>query len=135
MIQYALRKIKKIRGIFILIMILMLCSIIGCHTSDHSLSEYIEIPLDMKTLQTLQAAVDEGHQPGKMDPEQVCHEFLEQSLQINSLQTLELQKSETSMQVYKASFENQPDLEIYLVQPVYQGVGGIWAVSKYRYLD
>ncbi len=114
----------------------MICSLVGCNsTSSEPSLRYTEIPMDMDKLDVLQAQVDQGHQPGNLDPEQVSREFINQSLQIDTVINLELQQSKKNIRIYKASNDEQPEIEIYLVQPVRQGSGGIWAVKKYRRID
>jgi len=131
-----IRKRKKNNFLWLLLISVMICSLVGCNsTSSEPSLRYTEIPMDMDKLDVLQAQVDQGHQPGNLDPEQVSREFINQSLQIDTDINLELQQSEKNIRIYKASINEQPEIEIYLVQPVRQGSGGIWKVKKYRRID
>jgi len=90
----------------------------GAHDSG-----WVEVPIKMEELKTLQVQVDEGHRPGFFNPRQVTYEFcgfLESRLKIpgNSVKEMkEVSVGKSGVQLL-VTLEDGKKLEFVLVQPV-----------------
>lgn len=121
---------------FVLAVLVGLC---GCPQQQEPGSQgagWIEVPIDTGKAKILQEEVDNGHQPGLLDPRQVTYEFLEQELGIPGSQVQKMREVEETPEgkVLQVIFSDGKAIELVVVQPVRKERTGIWQVEKYRFL-
>lgn len=88
----------------------------------------IELATSTMTFYELQESVDNGHQPGRLNPEEVALDFATKTLGFKGKVVLldEAEKEYAKIEFIK---ENGKSIHIGLYQPVKKGKGGIWAVE------
>jgi hypothetical protein len=97
-----------------------------------SSSGWTYVNLDNAQLQEIQKTVDEGHQPGYLDRENVAYEFISQhNFQVISGAKVEC-KDKDDDAICSVKLDNGKTLEMWLTQPVKKGKAGIWVVKAYR---
>lgn len=88
----------------------------------------------MSQFQKLQSAVDAGHQPGMMQPEEAAMEFASGTLKITNLNKM-YDKIDKAVEGDRATVtfrkDGKPVLKMELIQPVKKGTGGIWVVTSW----
>lgn len=91
-----------------------------------------EVELDMEALQQLQAAVDQGHQPWRLDPLQVAWDEGEQLGFDPAQDVFDLLSSPNPApsQAEVLVLHGEHFYVIHLVQPVRAGPDGIWAIVR-----
>lgn len=103
-------------------------------------SGWTEVAIDSGKAKLLQEEVDNGHQPGLLDPHQVIYEFLEGQLKISGSEVQEIKEIDEKEnespegKVFQVTLHDGKALQLSLVQPVRKGPTGIWQVEKYRFL-
>ena len=95
---------------------------------------WTSVNYDINKVQQLQKDVDNGHQPGLMDPEQVSWDFAHSDLKVEKIMKSELkaEKNGTKTVIITTGVERM--LEVQLVQLAEKGIHGIWTVIRYRYI-
>ncbi|HEX3017079.1 MAG TPA: hypothetical protein VHP31_04385 [Caproicibacter sp.] len=87
-----------------------------------------------KKYEEIQNSVDNGHQPGWLNPDEVSMDFAASTLKTTNLSQMydKIEKSVTgdhaTVTFTKAG---KPVMKMELYQPVKKGTGGIWAVTKW----
>lgn len=95
---------------------------------------WVDVERNQEELDAEQKEVDEGHQPGKLDPQDTAFTFISSELQImGDIQVIQqkISESQNSSEVYFEILVNQTKVHLLLDQPVKLGKAGIWSVFKY----
>lgn len=109
----------------------------GCQSSPKKQSEpeWIDVPINMYEAIDLQDQVNNGHKMGLVDPRQVTREFLDRQLGLQGDITLEMTEESDEGKFFRATPDKKHSIELFLIQPVDQGITGIWKVKKYRIIE
>lgn len=94
---------------------------------------WISVNYDINKAQQLQKNVDNGHQPGLMDPEQTAWDFAHSDLKVEKIVKSELKAEKDGTETVIITAGDERMLEVQLVQLAKKGAGGIWTVIRYRY--
>ncbi|UZN23431.1 hypothetical protein GM182_06100 [bacterium 3DAC] len=113
------------RSIVILFVVVLL--FVSCSSSG-----WTYINLDNAKLQAIQKSVDEGHQPGYLDKENVAYEFASQhKFHLADGAKVECKEKGEDF-ICSVKLKDGKTLELWLTQPVKKGKAGIWVVKAYR---
>ncbi|MEQ6375973.1 hypothetical protein RZN25_03950 [Bacillaceae bacterium S4-13-56] len=93
-----------------------------------------DVERNQEELDAEQKEVDQGHQPGKLDPQDTAFTFVSQEFgEKGDIQVIQQKMSESlnSSEVYFEILVDQTKFHLLLDQPVKLGEAGIWSVFKY----
>ena len=96
------------------------------------------VELDMEELQQLQAAVDQGHQPWRLDPLEVARDEGEElgfdpaNDVYELLSLVEMGEGSGTGEAEVLVIHGEHLYIIHLIQPVRPGLGGIWTINDVR---
>lgn len=96
--------------------------------------DWVDVERDQKLLEDEQNQVDQGHQPGKLNPQDTAFTFIANELEMNGdLRVIQQKMSEThnESEVYFQIIVDGTKVHLLLDQPVKIGRTGIWSVYKY----
>ncbi|MDX8367942.1 M56 family metallopeptidase [Cytobacillus sp. IB215665] len=88
-------------------------------------------------LDELQKQVDEGHRSGLLDPEQVAREFLDMMnhIKVDENTDSKLIVDEETKKIIQYRLLDGRSIQLELIQPSKKGVGGIFVVSHFIFVD
>ena len=95
---------------------------------------WISVNYDLNKVQQLQKDVDNGHQPGLMDPEQTAWDFAHSDLKVEKIMKSELKTEKDGTETVIITTGDERMLEVQLVQLTEKGIHGIWTIIRYRYI-
>lgn len=79
---------------------------------------------------------DEGHRPGLLDFSQVAMEFvMNENFSLDNLASWKLIENEEDRKVIEFKLSDGKSLQLEVIQPVKNGLDGIYTVSKYRIIE
>lgn len=95
---------------------------------------WISVSYDINEVHQLQKDVDNGHQPGLMDPEQTAWDFAHSDLKVEKIVKSEVRAEKDGTKIVIITTGDERTLEVQLVQMAEKGLHGIWTVAGYRYI-
>lgn len=121
---------KKRRGIIALLIVVAIISSIGLLIACKSTRSNGTLPDDnivITPFDELQKSVDEGHQPWRLNPKDVAHQYIQETLKIQGGKITEVRGES------RVVFTNEDGSTIILdlYQPARKGEGGIWEVERW----
>ncbi len=90
---------------------------------------------DKAQLESIQKAVDEGHQVGYLDPENVVMDYITQHYADKDnvdMSDMPSCKQDGDDYMCDVKLKDGGTLRLWLYQPVKKGKGGIWVVKAYK---
>lgn len=94
---------------------------------------WISVSYDINEVHQLQKDVDNGHQPGLMDPEQTAWDFAHSDLKVEKIVKSEVRTVKDGTKIVIITTGDEKTLEVQLIQLAEKGLHGIWTVIRYRY--
>ncbi len=89
---------------------------------------------DQEKYQKIQDDVDNGHEPGRLDPEEVAMEFASTTLKTEnfskSYDKIEKNVTEDHAEIFFKK-DGKSVIKVKLYQPIKKGKGGIWVVTSW----
>lgn len=95
---------------------------------------WISVCYDINEVHQLQKDVDNGHQPGLIDPEQAAWDFVHSDLKVEKIVKSEVRAEKDGTKIVIITTGDERTLEVQLVQMAEKGLHGIWTVIRYRYI-
>lgn len=95
--------------------------------------EWIQVPYSQTELEQMQQQVDDGHQPGKLDPRQVAMDFA--SFKLNTSGSIEEEASEDDKKIFLVQAQDNRLFRLQVLQPLQQTSTSIWVVDRYEEVE
>ncbi|MCL6449869.1 MAG: hypothetical protein K6T75_01050 [Acetobacteraceae bacterium] len=94
---------------------------------------WVEVRRDAAALRELQAAVDAGHRPGLLDPQDVAFDFAAQELKVSGRMSYEGSSARDDGSLEAVVVTEKGRLHLLLDKPVRPDPTGIWSVRSYAW--
>lgn len=130
-------KYYNIYQYYLLFFIIGTIILYGCQSNPKNQSEpeWIDVPINMNEAIDLQDQFNNGHKRGLVDPRQVTRDFLDRQLGFQGDIPLEMTEESDEGKFFRATPDKNHRIELFLIQPVSQGITGIWRVKQYRIIE